>query len=98
MLDLFPTPQDNTPPMIVPEGHIFLMGDNRDNSEDSRFPAEMGGLAMLPIENLVGRAEFTTFSLDGSTSLNPLSWWGALRGDRAFMSLRPQVSAPPAKN
>jgi|JI10StandDraft_1071094.scaffolds.fasta_scaffold36601_4 signal peptidase I len=98
VLDLFPTPQDNTPPMIVPEGHIFLMGDNRDNSEDSRFPAEMGGLAMLPIENLVGRAEFTTFSLDGSTSLNPLSWWGALRGDRAFMSLRPQVSAPPAKN
>ena len=89
VLDLGPTPQDNTEPVLVPEGQVFLMGDNRDNSEDSRFPAAVGGIGLLPVENLVGRAEFTTFSLDGSTSLNPLTWWGALRGDRAFLPLRP---------
>ena len=55
----------------------------------SRFAASEGGLEMLPIENLVGRAEFTTFSLDGSTSFNPLTWWTALRGERAFRTLRP---------
>jgi signal peptidase I len=88
VLDLGATPQDNFT-AIVPEGHIFLMGDNRDNSEDSRFPAVVGGLGMLPIENLVGRAEFTTFSLDGSTSFNPITWFTALRRDRSFMSLRP---------
>ncbi len=90
VLDLALTPQDNTPPMVVPEGHLFLMGDNRDNSEDSRFPAIEGGLGMLPIENLVGRAEFNTYSIDGSWSLDPRTWWGALRGDRAFTSLHPK--------
>ena len=90
VLDLGDTGQDNTAPEIVPEGHIFLMGDNRDNSEDSRFPAIVGGLGMLPVENLVGRAEFLTFSLDGSSEwLNPLSWFRALRPHRAFTSLRP---------
>ena len=92
-IDLCETPQDNTAPEIVPEGHIFLMGDNRDNSEDSRFPVIAGGLAMLPIENLVGRAEFLTFSLDGSTTLNPLTWLGAFRGGRAFHSLHPDEAA-----
>jgi signal peptidase I len=90
-LDLGQLPQDNTEPMIVPEGHIFLMGDNRDNSEDSRFDPVIGGLGMLPIENLVGRAEFTTFSLDGSTSWNPVTWFTALRPDRWFINLRKQV-------
>lgn len=87
VMDLAETPQDNTQPMIVPEGHVFVMGDNRDNSEDSRFDPLLGGIGMLPVENLVGRAEFTTFSLDGSTSFNPLSWFGAFRGDRAFIGL-----------
>ena len=68
-LDLADTPQDNTEALIVPENHIFLMGDNRDNSEDGRFDPLIGGLGMLPIENLVGRAEFLTFSLDGTTTL-----------------------------
>lgn len=81
---------DNTEPAIVPAGHIFLMGDNRDNSEDSRVPPSMGGVGMLPIENLVGRAEFLTFSLDGSTVLwNPLTWFGAVRPGRKFESLHP---------
>lgn len=86
-LDLAQTPQDDTEAVIVPEGHIFLMGDNRDNSEDSRFDPLIGGLGMLPIENLVGRAEFLTFSLDGSTEINPVTWFTALRQGRFFKSI-----------
>jgi signal peptidase I len=63
------------------------MGDNRDNSEDSRFDPLIGGLGMLPIENLVGRAEFLTFSLDGSTSFNPVTWVTALRAGRFFQPI-----------
>jgi len=90
-LDLGLTPQDDTPPVIVPEGHVFLMGDNRDNSRDSRFGTEEGGLGLLPVENIVGRAEFITFSLDGSSqTFNPISWFTALRGKRSGQSLHPQ--------
>ncbi len=53
---------DNTPVFEVPEGHLFFMGDNRDNSVDSRFP-EIG---MVPFENLIGRAEVIALSADGS--------------------------------
>ncbi|WP_448586795.1 signal peptidase I [Thermaurantiacus sp.] len=88
VLDLAKTPLDNRPPIIVPDGFLFLMGDNRDNSSDSRVPPEAGGLGLVPFENIVGRAEFTTFSLDGSATLNPLTWVRSLRGERAFLSLR----------
>lgn len=87
-LDMALTERDNFGPVTVPEGHLFLMGDNRDNSMDSRVPPEIGGLGLVPWENIVGRAEFITFSLDGSQTFNPLTWWGALRGERAFDSLR----------
>jgi signal peptidase I len=87
VIDLGTTAQDDTEPMVVPEGHIFLLGDNRDNSEDSRFDPLIGGLGMLPLENLVGRAEFTTFSLDGTTTLNPMTWLGGFRSDRNFIKL-----------
>ncbi len=87
-LDMAPTDRDTFGPVRVPEGALFLLGDNRDNSMDSRVPPEIGGLGLVPLENIVGRAEFTTFSLDGSQTINPLTWWGALRGDRAFLSLR----------
>ncbi len=90
-MDLGQVPQDNTEPLIVPEGHIFLMGDNRDNSEDSRFDPMLGGLGMLPIENLVGRAEFITFSLDGSTSFNPVTWLTAIRSNRYLIGLDKKV-------
>lgn len=89
VLDLTFSYSDDTPPVTVPEGHVFLMGDNRDRSADSRFSPEEEGLGVLPIENVIGRAEFTTFSLDGSQRFwNPVSWFTALRGERAWLSLR----------
>jgi signal peptidase I len=86
-------PLDNYGPYTVPEGEVFAMGDNRDESADSRAPAELSGLGGgIPLENVGGRAEFITFSLDGSASWNPLSWFSAMRGDRAWTTLRPAVA------
>nr|WP_246333146.1 signal peptidase I [Sphingomicrobium lutaoense] len=80
---------DNYPEITVPAGHVFLMGDNRDRSSDSRFGEEVRGLGgPVPVENIGGRAEFITFSLDGTTGLNPASWWSSLREGRAGNSLR----------
>ena len=59
---------NTTPEFKVPAGHVFAMGDNRDNSSDSRDPN--GGVGFVPIENLVGRAEFIFFSIDGQAP-----WW-----------------------
>ena len=75
---------DNTPVFIVPEGHLFMMGDNRDNSMDSRFPAvEGGGIGMVPQANLVGRAALMMFSTDGSAEwIKPWTWFTAARWSR----------------
>jgi len=54
---------DNTPEYVVPQGNYFMMGDNRDNSLDSRVPAGKGGVGYVPFENLVGRADLMFFSL-----------------------------------
>jgi signal peptidase I len=58
---------NNTPEYLVPPDHVFAMGDNRDNSADSRF---MDGVGFVPVENLVGRAEILFFSVDAE-----YPWW-----------------------
>jgi len=87
-VDLGPSMGDDYGPITVPKGTAFLMGDNRDNSADSRVPVALGGLGgPVPLENIGGRAEFLTFSLDGSASWNPLTWPGSFRSGRAGRSL-----------
>ena len=90
-VDLQPdSPGDNYGPIRVPADHVFLMGDNRDRSADSRFALTTRGLGgPVPVENIGGRAEFITFSVDGSATLNPLSWWPALRSGRSGTTLHP---------
>jgi len=97
-IDVGYSPGDDYPRITVPPGHVFLMGDNRDHSADSRFPTGEQGLGgPVPWENIGGRAEFITFSLDGSSSyFNPISWFTALRGGRAGTSLHPDRVEPPA--
>jgi len=80
-------PLDNTQEYIVPAGHYFMMGDNRDNSADSRVLRGMDSrwVGYVPAENFVGRAEFLFFSTDGTAG-----WWRfwrwipAMRFDRIF--------------
>src|SRR3546814_1425586 len=66
VLDLEDSMADDTDVYVVPEGHLFMMGDNRDRSADSRFPAVDGaGIGFVPEENLVGKALISVFSTDG---------------------------------
>lgn len=85
ILDIGMDVLDNTAIFNVPEGHVFMMGDNRDNSTDSRVPRFDSGVGFVPIENLVGRAEVIFFSTDGSASwLLPWTWFTAARYGRFF--------------
>lgn len=86
-------PLDNTPEYTVPDGHYFAMGDNRDNSQDSRV---MNHVGFIPYENIVGRASFLFFSTNGSASLAEVwKWPGAIRYSRLLMSVEPvKVEAP----
>jgi len=74
---------DNTPEYVVPEGQYFVMGDNRDNSVDSRFPQSVGGVGFVPFENILGRADRVIFSSAGSRMVYFWTW----RGDRFFRTI-----------
>lgn len=67
-------PLDSTPEMEVPAGHYFFVGDNRDNSGDSRVPASEGGIGFVPRENLMGRAEVIFQSIEPG-----YQWWEVWR-------------------
>jgi signal peptidase I len=78
--------QNNTPEYVVPAGHYFMMGDNRDDSVDSRVLAAVG---YVPAENLIGRAEFLFFSTDHRAELWEIHRWPrSIRFDRIFKSIQ----------
>jgi signal peptidase I len=81
---------DHFGPVTVPQGHLLLMGDNRDDSLDSRYSLAEGGLGMVPLDHLVGKATFAFWSTDGSASYwKPWTWFTALRSDRIGEDYRP---------
>ncbi len=81
-------PLDNMPEMTVPPGHIFVMGDNRDNSADSRVPVSAGGVGMLPVADLVGRVDTVVGSWDLGMESRPVwTWPTGLRLSRFFSAV-----------
>ena len=74
---------DNTDVFVVPEGKYFFMGDNRDNSMDSRFSPNVGGVGYVPAENLIGRADRVMFSSAGASLFYFWTW----RADRFFAAI-----------
>lgn len=83
VLDIALQTSDRTGIYTVPAGHYFFMGDNRDNSADSRLSQQVQGVGFVPFENLIGRADRIMFSSGGSSMLFFWTW----RSDRFFKSV-----------
>ncbi|HEY8571246.1 signal peptidase I [Phenylobacterium sp.] len=80
---------DNTETFVVPEKHYFMMGDNRDNSSDSRVAPEMQGVGYVPAENLVGKAQIILLSwYPGASIFKPWTWFLDARPSRFFHALK----------
>ncbi len=84
VLNIGPQASDRTGVYSVPEGHYFFMGDNRDNSADSRLAQTAGGVGFVPYENLIGRADRVMFSSAGRSMLFFWTW----RSDRFFEAIK----------
>jgi signal peptidase I len=79
---------DDMANVVVPPGHLFVMGDNRDNSSDSRVPVRAGGVGLLPVDDLVGRVDAVVGSWDLAVKSRPINEWpSGLRFSRFFTTV-----------